>query len=264
MAENEKNARRNFLVKMAYNGAGYHGYQRQNNALAVQQVVEEAIFSLTGQQVSINGCSRTDAGVHAREYYFSFVLENSTIPCRGIVFGLNSKLPDDIAILDCKEVSTDFHARFNCRGKEYEYVVHNSEIKNPFYKDTACRVWFPIDEKKIDKSAKDFVGRHDFKAFCSADCDKEDTVREIYYFDVRREGDKVIFRVGGNGFLYNMVRIMVGTLLYINEGKLEEGAIARILNSRDRTLAGKTVEPSGLYLNKVFYDEDMTESEKRR
>ena len=132
-------AMKNFLVRAAYNGAAYHGFQRQSNALAVQQVIEEAIEALTGQAVTINGCSRTDAGVHAREYYFSFTIE-SGINCRGIIAGLNDKLPDDIAVLNCKEVPEDFHARFMCRGKEYEYIVHNSCIKDPFYKDTAYRL----------------------------------------------------------------------------------------------------------------------------
>ena len=142
-----------------------------------------------------------------------------------------------------------------CRGKEYEYIVHNSEIKNPFYKDTAYRSWYPIDEEKLDKAAQDFVGTHDFKAFCSADCEKENTVRTINYFNVKRQGDVVIFTVSGDGFLYNMVRIMVGTLLFINEGKIGENDIPRILQSRDRTLAGRTVPPQGLYLNRVYYDE---------
>ncbi len=243
---------RNFKVKMAYNGANYHGFQRQDNALAVQQVVEEALEKLTGQKITINGCSRTDTGVHAREFYFSFMLD-STINCRGIVFGLNPKLPDDISILACEEAELDFHARFDCKGKEYEYIVHNSEIKNPFYKDTAYRYWYPIDTDKLEKSAQDFVGTHDFKSFCSTACDKENTTRTIHYFHVRREGDLVIFNLSGDGFLYNMVRIMVGTLLFINEGKIDKNAIPEILKSKDRTKAGKTVPPQGLYLNKVFY-----------
>lgn len=245
---------RNLLVKMAYNGAAYHGYQRQNNAYTVQQAVEEALEQLTGSRIAIDGCSRTDTGVHAREYYFSFKLD-STIPCRGIVFGLNAKLPDDIAILECFDVSSDFHARYCCRGKEYEYIVHNSEIKDPFYKDTAYRSWYPIDAEALDRAAQQLVGEHDFKAFCCTDCDKENTVREIYYFHVRREGDLVIFTVAGSGFLYNMVRILVGTLLYVGEGKIAADDLKSILESKDRTKAGKTVPPQGLYLNKVFYDE---------
>ena len=243
---------RNFKAKMAYNGAAYHGFQRQNNALAVQQVVEEALEKLTGENVTIFGCSRTDTGVHAREFYFSFSLK-SAIPCKGIVLGLNNMLPDDIAILSCEEAEVDFHARYCCTGKEYEYIVHNSEIKNPFYKDTAYKYRYPIDEKKLEKAAQDFVGEHDFKAFCSTACEKENTTRTIHYFHVRREGDLVYFNVSGDGFLYNMVRILVGTLLYINEGKIGEQDIPGILKSKDRTKAGKTVPPQGLYLNKVYY-----------
>ncbi|MGN0633066.1 MAG: tRNA pseudouridine(38-40) synthase TruA [Oscillospiraceae bacterium] len=243
---------RNFKVKMSYCGTSYHGFQRQNNAYTVQQAVEEALSSLLGENVTIYGCSRTDAGVHAREFYFSFQTE-STITCRGIVFGTNSRLPDDIAILSCEEAAEDFHARYCCKGKEYEYIIHNSEIKDPFYQHTAFRSWYPIDERLLDNEAKDFLGEHDFKSFCCADCTKENTVRTIRRFDVVREGELVKFYVSGDGFLYNMVRIMVGTLLHINEGKLPQGAIKTLLCKRDRTLAGRTVPPQGLYLNKVFY-----------
>lgn len=243
---------RNFKVTIRYCGSSYHGWQIQNNSLAVQEVFEKALSDLLGEPTVVTGCSRTDAGVHAREYVLNFYT-NSTITCRGIVFGMNSRLPDDIGVMTCEEASESFHARFDCKGKEYEYVIHNSEYKNPFYMNTAYRSWYPIDEKKLDKAAKDFVGEHDFKAFCCAECTKENTVRTIYSFDVRREGEMVIFTVSGSGFLYNMVRIMVGTLLFINEGKLEENAIPRILDSKDRTKAGRTVPPQGLYLNKVFY-----------
>ncbi len=249
---------RNFKVTIRYNGAAYHGWQRQNNSLAVQEVFEKALCGLLGENVTVSGCSRTDAGVHARQYVLNFCT-SSTITCRGIVFGLNSRLPDDIGVMTCEQAAEDFHARFDCIGKEYEYVIHNSEYKNPFYKDTAYRSWYPIDEKKLDKAAKDFIGEHDFKAFCCTDCDKENTVRRIDSFNVRREGDLVIFTVSGSGFLYNMVRIMVGTLLFINEGKLPENAIPDIIRSRDRTRAGRTVPPQGLYLNKVFYPQHQKE-----
>lgn len=243
-----------FKLTIAYDGTAYHGWQRQNNAVTVQEVFEKAIFDLIGKNVVVQGCSRTDAGVHAREYVLSFELD-STINCRGLQFGLNSRLPEDIAVKKCEEVNSDFHARYCCKGKEYEYIVHNSEIKDPFLKNTAYRSWYPIDAEKLDAAAKDFVGMHDFKAMCSTDCTKENTVRTIYYFNVRRDGDLVIFNVSGDGFLYNMVRIMVGTLLFINEGKIGENDIPKILESKDRTKAGKTVPPQGLYLNKVFYNE---------
>lgn len=246
---------RYFKMTLAYDGSNYHGWQRQSNALAIQEVVETAILKLTGENVAVQGCSRTDAGVHAREYVLSFGLENP-IDCRGLQLGLNSWLPDDISVISCEEAFEDFHARYHCRGKEYEYIVHNSRIKDPFLRNTAFRNTYPIDEGLLDRAAKDFVGEHDFKAFCSTACDKEITVRTIYRFDVRREGELVIFTVSGNGFLYNMVRIMVGTLLFINEGKIAADAIPRILESKDRKKAGKTVPPQGLYLNKVYYDKE--------
>ncbi len=245
---------RNYKVRLAYRGTAYHGFQRQANANTVQQEVEEALGRLLGEEVTIFGCSRTDAGVHARDFCFNFRTDNP-IPVRGLIFGCNSQLPDDIAVLSAEEAEEDFHARYCTKGKEYEYIVHNSEIKDPFYVDTAYRSGRHIDEVLLDREAKDFVGEHDFRAFCSADCTKENTTRTIYRFGVRREGELVIFTVAGNGFLYNMVRIMVGTLLSIAEGKLEAGCIPHLLELRDRTLAGRTAPPQGLYLNRVFYDE---------
>ena len=252
---------RNLRVMMAYRGTAYHGFQRQNNAYTVQQAVEEALSGLLGEDVTIYGCSRTDAGVHARQFCFSFRTDNP-IPERGIVFGTNARLEDDIAILSCSEADEDFHARFCCKGKEYEYLVHNSEIKDPFYIDRAYRVWGRLDETVLDREAKAFVGEHDFKTFCSADCEKENTVRRIYAFDVTRNGDMLSFKVSGNGFLYNMVRIMVGTLISIGEERLEKGCIPALLESRDRTLAGRTVPPQGLYLNRVFYEEQGKETDR--
>ena len=246
---------RNLKITLQYNGKNYCGWQKQPNALGIQGTVEKAIYEITKEEVKVTASGRTDAGVHARRFCASFLIE-STITCRGIVFGLNSKLPDDISVLECEKVPLDFHARYMCSGKEYEYIIHNSEIKNPFYKDTAYRSWFPIDEKKLDKAAQDFVGTHDFKAMCSTDCTKENTVRTIFSFHVRREGELVIFTVSGDGFLYNMVRIMVGTLIFINEGKIGETQIPDILASKDRTRGGKTVPPQGLYLNEVYYDKD--------
>lgn len=243
---------RNFKVKMAYDGSAYHGFQRQQNAVTVQQKVEEALFDLLGEKITIDGCSRTDTGVHAREFYFSFKSE-SPITLRGIVFGLNPKLPGDISILSAEEAPDDFHARFDCKGKEYEYVIHNSEIKNPFYKNTALKYWVPIDEQKLNAAAKDFIGEYDFKSFCSTACDKQCTVRTIFDARVERHGDLVSFFVSGSGFLYNMVRIMTGTLLFINEGKIPADGIKDIISKKDRTAAGKTVPPQGLYLNRVFY-----------
>lgn len=243
----------NYKVTMSFRGTAYHGYQKQDSGIkTIQQTVENGIFRLLGEKTEIFGCSRTDAGVHANEYVFSVML-NSTISERGIVFGLNGVLPKDIAITSCSVAADDFHARYCCKGKEYIYLIHNSEIRSPFYEDTVFRSWYPIDEKKLNVACKDFIGTHDFKSFCSSDTDKTETIRTIYSFDVTRDNDIVRFSVSGNGFLYNMVRIMIGTLLFINDGKLAVDSIPEIINGRDRTLAGKTVAAHGLYLNKVFY-----------
>ncbi len=245
----------NYKVTMSFRGTNYHGFQKQADNLrlrTIQGTVEQGFYKLLGEKVSIDGCSRTDAGVHANEYVFSAALE-STIDERGIVFGLNGVLPKDIAILKCEKAPADFHARYSCKGKEYEYIIHNSEIRSAFHEDLWFRSWYPIDAGKLDKASKDFIGTHDFKSFCSTDTDKKETVRTVYDFSVNRDGDLVIFRVSGDGFLYNMVRIMVGTLLFINDDKLPADSIPKIIEACDRTRAGKTVPPHGLYLNKVFY-----------
>lgn len=242
----------NYKVTISYRGTAYHGFQRQEDVASVQGTVEDAIYKLIGERVTINGCSRTDAGVHANEFVFNVLLD-STINERGIIYGLNGVLPSDIAVLSCEIANDDFHARYDCRGKEYVYIIHNSEIKSPFYSDTAYRSWYPIDAEKLNIACKDFIGTHDFKSFCATACDKEITVRTIFDFKVEREGDLVKFTVSGDGFLYNMVRIMVGTLLFINDGKLPADSIPDIISSLDRTRAGKTVPPQGLYLNKVYY-----------
>ena len=244
---------RNFKVTIAFLGTAYHGFQRQDGGLkTVQGEVEHAIHKLLGETVTINGCSRTDAGVHANCFVFNVFLE-STIDERGLQYGLNGVLPPDISVKSVELAPDDFHARYHCKGKEYVYLIHNSEIKSPFLADRMYRSWYPIDAEKLDRACKDYIGEHDFKAFCAAACDKEVTVRTIFDFKVERDGDTVKFTVSGDGFLYNMVRIMVGTLLFINDGKLPENAIPDILSSCDRTRAGKTVPPQGLYLNKVYY-----------
>lgn len=244
---------RNFKVTMAYDGTAYHGFQRQSNAASVQQTVEEALCTLLKEEnVTINGCSRTDKGVHAREFVFNFHTD-STITEKGVVFGLNALLPGDIGVSKCEIAPDSFHARFDCKGKEYEYLVHNSRIKNPFYAHTAHMHYVTLDENKMHTAAQAFVGEHDFKAFCSTACDKKSTIRVVNEFSVKRQDDMVIFKVSANGFLYNMVRIMVGTLIFISDGRIAADSLPCIIDSKDRTKAGKTAPAQGLYLNKVFY-----------
>jgi tRNA pseudouridine38-40 synthase len=239
---------------MAYRGTAYHGYQIQNNALTVQAVVERCVGRVLNEPVTIHGCSRTDAGVHARQYCFS-VHTNSKIPTLGFVRGVNGELPADISILSCEEAPPDFHARFSCKGKEYLYLIHNSESKNPFTEDLACHYRRPFHTELVREAAQQFIGTHDFRSFCTNCAENADTVRKIYSFTVENEGDTVKMLVKGDGFLYNMVRIMVGTLLEVNEGKIAPESLSSILTAGNRQLAGKTALAHGLYLNRVFYDE---------
>lgn len=243
---------RNFKVMMSYNGSAYHGFQRQENAMAIQQVIEEAIEKIIHEKTVIYGCSRTDTGVHANEYCFNFMHSNS-ITCEGLVRALNSHLPEDIGIKSCEEADENFHARYHCKGKEYIYKIHNSKIRDPFLQNRALRYDYHIDEENLNLVAKIFIGMHDFKSFCSSGSSCVSTVRTIFDAKVTRDGDMVYFIISGDGFLYNMVRIMVGTLLFVNEGKFTKEDVKYILEEKSRHKAGKTAVASGLYLNKVYY-----------
>lgn len=243
---------RNLLLTLRYNGTAFHGWQVQPNGNTVQQELCTAFKNLSGNNENIIGCSRTDAGVHANMFCCN-VRTECTVSTEKIPDALNFYLPPEIAVYDCKEVDYDFHARYDCKGKEYVYLIYNGKHRNPFYENKAMFYPYEIDAEMLDIEAKSFIGIHDFSAFCSSGTDIEDKVREIYDCSVTRNGDLIEIRVSGNGFLYNMVRIIVGTLLGIQKGKIEKGGIPEILESRNRENAGVTAEPDGLYLNKVFY-----------
>lgn len=250
---------RNLLFKIAFDGSAFHGWQQQENAVSVQGELKKAWERLTGENPTIIGCSRTDAGVHANEYYFN-VRTTSKIPTESFPVALaSSKLPKEISVYDCKEVDYEFNARFDCEKKEYEYVIENTEIPSPFMFKRSLHCKYDMDVDLMNKAAAGFVGTYDFSAFCAADAQVKSKVRTVYEAKVFRDGDSVRFRVCGNGFLYNMVRIMVGTLLYVNCGKIKVEEIPRIIQSCDRTRAGITAAPDGLYLNKVYYRGDSLE-----
>ncbi len=243
---------RNLLLTIQYVGTRFSGWQVQANAVSVQQSLQDAIEKLFGVRENVVGCSRTDAGVHANMYCCNIRTE-SALPCETVVRGLNAHLPPDIAVLSCCEVDYDFHARYSCIGKEYIYLIHNSPVRNPFLKDRCWDFKKPIDAKLLNNEAQAFCGEHDFKAFCSAGSSVQTTVRRVEAFSVERQNDDVIMSVKADGFLYNMVRIMVGTLTDITMGRIKVGSIGSIIDSLDRTKAGITAPPQGLYLNRVFY-----------
>lgn len=240
------------MLTLRYDGTDYHGWQMQENAITVQEVLTSAAERILSQKVTINGCSRTDSGVHANMFCCNFRTDSDTSSAV-LLRGLNALLPDDVAVYDVKDTDMDFHARFDCKGKEYIYKIWNSKCKNPFLRDYALHYPYKLDAEKMNLQAKDFIGTHDFNAFCAAGSTVTDTVRTVHDCSVRRDGDLVTVSVKGDGFLYNMVRIMVGTLLYINSGKIEENSIPDIIKSRDRLRAGITAKAHGLYLNEVYY-----------
>lgn len=244
---------RNLLVTIRYDGTGFHGWQVQKNAYTVQEAVQDAVEKVFLKRLDVTGCSRTDSGVHANMYCFTLKTDMN-ISNDGVVLAMNTHLPDSIAVISCKEVEMSFHPRYSCVTKEYAYVVYNGRVRNPFYKNYALHYRFKIDEKYLNEQAQAFVGKHDFKGFCSSGSSIEDTVRTVTSFSVERKGDFVIFKTEADGFLYNMVRIMVGTLLFVAQGKIKEGELAGIIASKDRSRAGRTASPQGLYLNKVNYE----------
>lgn len=243
---------RRLLVTIRYDGSVYHGYQVQSNALTVQEVFQNAVQKVFGKRLDVKGCSRTDSGVHANMYCISFDTDMN-ISNESVILALNTYLPEDVAAYDCKEVDMDFHPRYNCKSKEYVYKIYNGKYRNPFYAKYALWYRWNIDAEYLNNEAQAFVGKYDYSGFCSIKSDVEDTVREIYSFKVWREDDFVYFKVCGDGFLYNMVRIMVGTLLFVSEGKIKSGELKNIILSKDRKKAGKTAPPQGLYLNNVSY-----------
>ena len=240
------------LIKIKYDGTAYHGYQIQDNALTVQEVFQNAVEKVFRKRLDVIGCSRTDSGVHANMYCLCLDTDMN-ISNEGVILALNTYLPNDIAVFDCTEVPQDFHPRYNCKSKEYLYVIYNGKYRNPFYDRYAYWYRYDLDEKYLDREAKAYVGKYDYSGFCSSKSDVEDTVREIYSFDVWRESDLVFFKVSGDGFLYNMVRIMVGTLLFVSQGKIKENELKSVIDSKDRKRAGRTAPPQGLYLNKIVY-----------
>lgn len=241
---------RNLLLTLRYHGAAFHGSAIQPNAVTVQGTLQPALERLAKEPLALKCCSRTDAGVHARMFCVS-VRTSCTIPCERIVPALNSVLPDEMAVTACREVDEDFHARYSCRGKRYIYRIHNSTVRDPFTSDISWRVARPLDERKLDEAARAFLGTHDFSSFCAAGGSVEDHVRTINISHVYREGEMVFFEVAGDGFLYNMVRIMMGTLLAIHDGTCS--SISDILAACDRSRAGITVPAQGLCLEEVYY-----------
>ena len=241
-------------LTIEYDGTAYAGWQRQENALAVQQVIEEALTKLTRARVVIAGASRTDAGVHALGQTAHFDTE-SRIPPDKYAFALNTMLPADIRIRKSEAVSEDFHARFSNKGKRYRYLIYQSPHAGALNRNTHAHVIYTLDDEKMRRELTALIGTHDFAAFAASGSVVKDTVRTIYSASLTRRGDELELLVEGSGFLYNMVRIIAGTLISVGAGRLEEGAFARAIQSGNRLDLGVTAPAHGLTLMEVYYRE---------
>ncbi len=242
---------RNLKITIQYNGLNYCGWQKQPDSLGIQGNIERAIYEITRENTSITGSGRTDAGVHALGQVANFKT-NSNISAKSMPKALNSQLPKDISIISCEEVPEDFHSRYSAKKKTYRYMVYNSEYRSPICKDISYQVKYDLDYEKMVTESKSLIGTYDFKGFMSSGSSVKDTVRTIYDIKIEKQDNMIIFEIEGNGFLYNMVRIIVGTLVDIGRGRIKDSMV-EIINSRDRSRSGHTAPPQGLFLKKVDY-----------
>lgn len=244
------------LLEIAYLGTNYCGWQVQPNGITVQEVLQNALEKVLKHRPGVTGCSRTDSGVHANSFFCHFDT-SVNIPNSGLVFGLNAVLPEDIAAKRCFDVPDSFHARYNSLGKTYRYSFYESKIRDPFSADRALMLKKPLDLKKAEKYCDLLLGEHDFAAFSSVHRTVENTVRTVSECYTVRQGEKLDFYVTADGFLYNMVRIMVGGLLDFSEDRLTEENILTAFKKGERSLLGATAPPHGLFLEKVHYSENF-------
>ena len=244
---------KNIALRLRYDGSRYHGWQVQKNAITVAQTMEEALAKVCGERVKLTGCGRTDAGVHALRYCANFH-SDCTVPVDRMPLAVNSRLPDDIAVVDAVELPDDFNAIGSCVKKEYVYKILNSRIPDPFLADRVCFYPQRLDISLMQAAARAFEGTHDFKAVRSEGTQTKTTVRTVYWCRAEKDGDLITVSICANGFLYNMCRAMVGTMVYASYGKLIPEEIPALLEKRDRRLTGPTMPPQGLYLNRVWYD----------
>lgn len=242
---------KNIKITVSYNGYRYCGWQKQKDSLGIQGELEFACKQIFKKDIDITGSGRTDAGVHALGQVANFKVD-TTIPVDKIPEVINNNIPKDIAVLSAQEVDENFHSRYSAHRKIYRYQIHPSRIRSPFYKDISYQVKYDLDIEKMKKEAKYLIGEYDFCGFMSSGSSVKSTVREIYNIDVFKEGDLIIIEVEGNGFLYNMVRIIAGTLVDIGRGRITM-PMKEIILSGIRKNAGHTAPPQGLFLKKVIY-----------
>lgn len=242
----------NIKLTLQYDGTAYHGWQTQENAITVQATVENVIKKLTGTKPQLVGCGRTDTGVHAKKYICNFKSETS-IPCDKLPYALNSHLPGNIVCTHAEYADRNFDSRKSAKGKTYTYLIANSQYRNVFYTTRAWHYRYKLDIEEMRKAARHFLGTHDFIGFAASGFTVKTTVRTITDIKIDSNGDIISISVTGNGFLYNMVRIIAGTLVFAGNGKIKPEDIPDIIASKERKRAGITAPACGLYLTEVFY-----------
>lgn len=244
---------RNIALSLSYDGTSYHGWQVQKTEVSVAQTLETALTKTCGHPVKVVGCGRTDAGVHALRYCANFKTDCG-IPTDRFPLAVNTRLPNDISVLDAVEAPMDFNSILSCRKKEYVYKLCNTRIRDPFLQNRACFYPSPLDVSRMRAAAEMFVGTHDFRAVRSMGTETKTTVRTVYWCNIDKAENVISMAVCANGFLYNMVRAIMGTVVYAGLGKLEPQDIPALLQRGDRCLAGPTMPPQGLYMSRVWYD----------
>lgn len=244
---------RNIALRLSYDGSAYHGWQVQKNEISVAETLETALTKICGHPVKTVGCGRTDAGVHALRYCANFRTD-CRIPIDRFPLAVNSRLPGDISVSDAVEAPEDFNAIGSCLKKEYIYRILNSAVPDPFLQKRACFYPQRLDLSLMQQAARAFEGTHDFKAVRSLGTETKTTVRTVYWCRAEKEGDLITVSICADGFLYNMCRAMVGTMVYASYGKLLPEEIPQLLEIGDRRLTGPTMPPQGLYLNRIWYD----------
>lgn len=242
------------LLTIAYDGTAFFGWQIQKdpNVRTVQGEMQKAFLKLFKAEIELTGASRTDRGVHALGQRATIVVD-TTMPTENMPMAMNSVLPRDISVLKAEEVPFEFHPRYDAKNKTYVYTIYPSRIRNPLYRNSCELVKWQLDVEKMQQAARAFIGTHDFKGFCFSGNSSKTTVRTIYSLDVAKEGDFIKITVNGDGFLYNMVRIIAGTLIQVGAGKINPESMEEIIKSGDRSRAGRTAGPSGLVLKNIEY-----------
>ena len=244
---------RNIKLTIEYDGKDFNGWQKQPTKLNIQGEIERAIETITGETVDLTASGRTDAGVHALAQVANFKT-NSNLPIEKFAVAINSKLKRTIRIQKAEEVDERFHSRYNCKQKTYRYIINNSKQGSAIYRNLEYFVPEKLNIEEMKKAVKFFEGEHDFKGFKASGTSNKSSVRNIYKTSIKEDGDRIVIELTGNGFLYNMVRIISGTLVDVGLGKIKAEEIPEIINSKDRTRAGKTLPPYALYLVKVEYE----------